>query len=549
MENFITFDNLNSYSNFEYNSKASVLDAAFYLLNNTVLSYESENIKYINNFIVHIYSIICILLMNNSDNKLLYLVGKNNDLRTFCYNLIYMYDNNNVYNKNYISFYNDNNSNYLIDDFLYNRDSISDSYDNYLISYNRELINYVENEYMDNSILIQIENFENENIENWKIYLFIVVYYFIQLTNKISNFKRKTGSFILLITLKYTIIIYYFIGKLFTIDDDDRGELYKFLENNNYFKNKYMNIMDVFIKNGEDDTISSKYDSFNLILINDTLDEDLLKLITDEIFNQEMINNDKTRNDTSYILINFLDLLFTSNSKDAFYNLKKIVNNINDNFGGFELKEFYEEILSCISQNYNTDIIKEICGNTDKYDDYKYITQLENVYDTFMYSFLNIDFENEKIKNNIIFLCEEINNIYKNTQLNSVFYEIMDETEEGAEYFFRNQINLYAKLLLINDNFGFYDIENNTIDNNINNSDNKYKDCNDNFHLKNLKKPYTDVYDVGYENIQIGHSSLGKKYSLQIPLTKKLFFTDVCYCGNNINLENFPEYFKENYKC
>jgi len=122
MESLINFDSVNSYSKLEYNSKNSVLDAAFYLLNNSNFTYTEEDFEYINSFIIFIYSIICITLIAQSDDGMLNLAGDFTDVKIFAYNLIYMYDNIDDYNENSITLYNNNDFNYIIDDFIINRD-------------------------------------------------------------------------------------------------------------------------------------------------------------------------------------------------------------------------------------------------------------------------------------------------------------------------------------------------------------------------------------------------------------------------------------------
>jgi hypothetical protein len=169
---------------------------------------------------------------------------------------------------------------------------------------------------------------------------------------------------------------------------------------------------------------------------------------------------------------------------------------------------------------------------------------LENVFDTFIYNFLFYT-TTETYTTNIKYLCDSINNIYKNKQLYNVFWDILFNTQHYAEYFFQNKINFYRKSLLIE---GINNLNNDEED-----EEDEENNCyvrNKEFNFKNLQKLKSNENDFEYsDNLQIGHSVLGRKYNLQISLSRKLFFTDVCYCGDNISLENFPNFFKNDYKC
>ena len=208
-----------------------------------------------------------------------------------------------------------------------------------------------------------------------------------------------------------------------------------------------------------------------------------------------------------------------------------------------------------ISENINIDIISDITEtiNGNSYIKNVYTSNLDNVFDTFIYNFLFYT-TTEVYPANIKYLCDSINNIYKNKQLYNVFWDILFDTQQYAEYFFQNKINFYRKSLLIegihnlnsdnDDDFNSYEEEDD------NNNDDEEDNCyiyNENFNFKNLQKLTSDENDFEYsDNLQIGHSVLGRKYNLQISLTRKLFFTDVCYCGDNISLENFPNFFYNN---
>jgi hypothetical protein len=221
-------------------------------------------------------------------------------------------------------------------------------------------------------------------------------------------------------------------------------------------------------------------------------------------------------------------------------NLYQIVKKIYAKYDSFPLKTFYENVLFTISENINNYIINDITEplNQGSYIKNVYTSNLETVFDTFMYNFLFYT-TSEKYSTNIKYLCDSVNNIYKNKQLYNVFWDILFNTQHYAEYFFQNKINFYRKSLLIE---GIHNLNNHEED-----EENNCYVHNEEFNFKNLQKLNSDENDFEYSgNLQIGHSVLGRKYNLQISLARKLFFTDVCYCGDNISLENFPAFLYNN---
>ena len=535
MESLINLDSVNFYSKLEYNSKKSVLDAAFGLLGNENFTYTEKNFEYINSFIIFIYSIICINLISQSDDGMLNLAGDFTDIKIFAYNLIYMYDNIYNYNENYINLYNNNDFNYIIDEFITNRcDENQLEFDeNY---FSEDLVSYVEEAYMDNSLLIQTEIIQDSSLKDWQICLYITVYYFILLVNDITNEKRKTGPLLFLKTLNYILFISYSINILTTINENDEIELFTFLENNSYFNIIYSKINEFFFNNHDG---NFNYDILNyLVEIPDILE--IVQSLSSRILNASIETTTNLYVSLRIALINLnLDNPSTINAQN---NLYQIVKKINAEYDSFPLIEFYDNVLFTISENINSDIISNITETVNEYNYLKniYISNLENVFDTFIYNFLFYKNTGEYTEN-IKYLCDNINNIYKNKLLYNVFWDILFDTQQYAEYFFEHKINFYRKSLLIEgiDNFNNEDQENE-----------EDEPCYDDFHLKYLNKLQNFNSDEDnfeyYDNLQIGHSILGRKYNLQIPLTKKLFFTDVCYCGNQINLDNFPDFFNNN---
>jgi len=548
MESLINFDSVNFYSKLEYKSKNSVLDAAFGLLDDVNFD-DTENFKYINSFIIFIYSIICITLIAQSDDGMLNLGGDFTliaqsddgmlnlggdftDIKIFAYNLIYMYDNIDNNNKNSIGLYNNNDFNYIIDEFITNRsDENQSEFDENYSSV--ELVNHVEESpYMNNYFLIQTESIQDIDLKEWQICLYITVYYFILLVNDITNEKRKSGPLLLLKTLKYILLISYSINILITIDENSETQFYTFLENNSYFNNMYTKICAFFFNNDDG--------NFNYDILNYLVEiPDIFKSVQN-LSSRILVASIETRSNLYLSLrIALINLDLDDPSINAQNNLSQIVKKINAEYDSFPLIEFYDNVLFTISENINNDIISNIAETVNEYNYLKniYISKLENVFDTFIYNFLFYK-NSGQYSENIKYLCDNINNIYKNKQLYNVFWDILFDTKEYAEYFFEHKINFYRKSLLIAgiDNFNSEDEENE-----------EDEPCYDDFHLKNLQKLNSDENDFEYsDNLQIGHSVLGRKYNLQIPLTKKLFFTDVCYCGDNISLENFPAFFYNN---
>jgi hypothetical protein len=541
MESLINLDSVNSYSKLEYNSKNSVLDAAFYLLNNSNFTYTEEDFEYINSFIIFIYSIICITLIAQSDDGMLNLAGDFTDVKIFAYNLIYMYDNIDDYNENYIGLYNNNDFNYIIDDFIINRDEENQQHseDN---DYSNDLVTHVEEAYMDNSLLIQTEVIQDSNLKDWQICLYLTVYYFILLVNDINNTSRKTGPFILLKILKYILLICYSINTLTILDENDETEFFDFLENNSYFSNMYTKIFAFFFN--IDEGVEFKYDIFNYLL-EIISDPDIVLEATQSLSTQILVVESIETTNNLYNALG--DALINLNLYDPYIDAQRELQNIKADisreYNCLSLKTFYENVLFTISEteSINNDIINDITEplNQESYVNNEQIVEnLENVFDTFIYNFLFYK-TTEDYRKNIKYLCDSINNIYKNKQLYNVFWDILFNTQHYAEYFFQNKINFYRKSLLIEG-----------INNLNSDEEDEENNCyvhNEEFNFKNLQKLNSDENDFEFsDNLQIGHSVLGRKYNLQISLTRKLFFTDVCYCGDNISLENFPAFFYNN---
>jgi hypothetical protein len=359
------------------------------------------------------------------------------------------------------------------------------------------------------------------------------------LVNDINNTSRKTGPLILIKTLQNILLISYSINTLTILDENDETEFFKFLENNSYFNNIFTKIFEFFFDTNNG---NFNYNIFNYLV--KISDPDIVLQATQSLSSQILVEKIETRNNLHSALgIALKNLKLEDTSIKAQNNLYQIVKKINAEYDSFPLIEFYDNVLFTISENINNYIINDITEplNQGSYIKNVYISNLGNVFDTFIYNFLFYKNTGE-YSENLKYLCDSINNIYKNKQLYNVFWDILFDTQQYAEYFFQNKIGLYRKSLLIegihNSNRDEEDEENNCYVHN------------EEFNFKNLQKLNSDENDFEFsDNLQIGHSVLGRKYNLQISLTRKLFFTDVCYCGDQINLENFPNFFSNNYTC
>jgi hypothetical protein len=546
MNNKINFEVLNLYSTYEYNSKSSVLDAAFFLLNdeNYEINYNMISCAY--SFILFVYSMICINLLNQDDNKTLDLIGNDNYAKILLYNLIYMNDHNHdISNIIYHNLYKNIDFNGLINEYIYNSSKEKDDIDYIDDFYLQEVEDYIDSTYLNQNLLIELDENkldEIENIKKWKIYLFIVVYYYIILKNEINIHSRKTGPYILLKTLINSYIVCNFIVKLQSIDLDDKEELIDFLEKNEYFNKIYENVIKLFL-NIVNGGIEISFESFNFYFsfnsIEDESESTFLNNIFDDIFLLKENFHNYTRTEADIILVNTIKNLFTEDKVITCLNdLRNIVNIISQENNSYNLNDFYENILNIfLDNNIDISIIEDIQNESNNYT-----IMIQELFDGMMYSFIHIDIAETEIKISYIFnnLCNKINNLYKNKELIGYIFQINESSENKANYFFENIINLYKKILMVKFDYDFYE-------NSEEYSDNQEHDepCYDDFHLKNLSKIDSIIFNE-YENdnsIEIGISSLGKKKTPKIAITKTLLYSNNCYCNNNISLNNLKNDF------
>ena len=535
MEKILNFASFNFYSKCEYKSQKSVLDAAFFLLYRPV---EDESINLLAyNFIVYIYSLICIGLINDDDEELLQIDNNYNNIMLFVYNLIYMKNSSNYRDKNYICFYKNINFNYIIDNFLYNRGIENDdlvcigieNFDYESQQYEKDIIDYVESTLLDSEILFK-ENDINTDIQKWKIYMYIIVYYYILLINDIKN--QKNGANILLKTLKNIIVIYNYIFKLNDISEDEDAEFQSFLNDTPFFNDIFKEAYGFCI----DDDGNIRFELFEELFLRFSLDNENCVFQIRLIINQKYNVSNKIQTAFFYEIVKTLFSDLSVSVNDTIEVLNDIVEQVRKSSNYFSFKKFYTYFMKSLlnTEDSNVEIIDEVIRT-------RYPNEIIfNIFDGCMYSLLFVDIEKSNIIDIFKNLCNQINKIYINSKVTRVIYDINIKSKSNAKKFFVNYLNLYKKILLTNIisregcNVDF--LIDHVKDNNSGNNDEDNDDGNS-FYLKDLELQNL-VFTENTSNIKIGHSSLGKTKTPKIPLTKTLFYSNSCYRDNTITLEN-----------
>ena len=535
MEKILNFASFNFYSKCEYKSQKSVLDAAFFLLYRPV---EDESINLLAyNFIVYIYSLICIGLINDDDEELLQIDNNYNNIMLFVYNLIYMKNSSNYRDKNYICFYKNINFNYIIDNFLYNRGIENDdlvcigieNFDYNSQEYEKDIIDYVESTLLDSEILFK-ENDINTDIQKWKIYMYIIVYYYILLINDIKN--QKNGANILLKTLKNIIVIYNYIFKLNDISEDEDAEFQSFLNDTPFFNDIFKEAYGFCI----DDDGNIRFELFEELFLRFSLDNENCVFQIRLIINQKYNVSNKIQTAFFYEIVKTLFSDLSVSVNDTIEVLNDIVEQVRKSSNYFSFKKFYTYFMKSLlnTEDSNVEIIDEVIRT-------RYPNEIIfNIFDGCMYSLLFVDIEKSNIIDIFKNLCNQINKIYINSKVTRVIYDINIKSKSNAKKFFVNYLNLYKKILLTNIisregcnvDFLIYHVKDNNSGNNDEDNDNG-----NSFYLKDLELQDL-VFTENTSNIKIGHSSLGKTKTPKIPLTKTLFYSNSCYRDNQITLEN-----------
>lgn len=557
MNNLLSISTLNNYSEKVYKNEKSVLDAAFDLLVNPDYNENitSEKFKiHTYKFIIHVYVIIYLQLLDDSDN-ILYLSGYKNDLKLFAYNIIYLFDNlddtkyNNIIDCNQQNLYS-NTFNYIISGYLINcngnqcaNPDINETNITDVISTNYDYENLIK----PNDI---------PNFEIWQINIYVICYNYVCLVQDIKNMDLTP---IFLVNTKNYLNICIIVHCMNQIieDKENREKIDNFLYNNRYFSDIIDKVGAIFYQNN-----NLRYDMIYCeCLFNNYVLEKLYAALIDyytykprrpireqkvqgkketntaldNIIKNDVTNaTDKNVLDVKFFYANQLDLctaLGISN-KDFSEIMNRIREDIKtrNNRGGLQI--FYIQFLNQVATHGNKINLIKIPSD---------ISLLNKIFEEFFYSLIldyhikdgnmaNEEYVNKYIKKVIINLCNSINNINLNNILNKKIKNISKKINNKnlVKYFF-NDFSIYFKINQINE-----DDENNA-------EPEKEEYC-DAFYLpNNLSLINSGNVILDEDNIIIGLSNLNKKNSPPIKLqTTILFDTDEVktYCDKKYTLDN-----------
>jgi hypothetical protein len=562
MNNLLSISTLNNYSKLVFNNKKSVLDAAFDLLLDSDYNenISSEKFKiHTYKFIIHVYVIIYLQLLDDSDN-ILYLSGYNNELKLFAYNIIYLFDNlddttyNNIIDHNQTTLYTAT-FNYIISDYLFN---CSNTNDNDNSADETQITSWISENYDYENL---IEPFDIDNFEIWQINIYVVCYNYVCLVEDIKNMNLTPIFLVNIKNYLNSCIIVHCINQIIK-DTENREEIDDFLENNPYFSDIIDKVQDIFYN---DDTIRFPI-TYCECFFNNYILENLYPSLIDYYTYKPLdergpISKQRTREPNAGLdqvistekqnakNINKLNLKFFISNQ---YDLCNAIDISNKDFlkemddiriqvriqvrkkpimGG--LKNFYIQFLNEVATNSNT--INLIKNSSD-------IALLNKNFEECFYSLI-LDYHirngyisdpgyvNEYINDVITNLCNSINNINLNNKLNKKIKYISKKINNKnlVKYFF-NDFSIYFKINQINED-----------ENNGENNDEPDEYC-DAFYLPNdLSLSNSGNVVLDEKNIIIGLFNLNKKNSPPIKLQTTIFFdTDPyqTYCLQNYTLHD-----------
>ena len=530
MSKLLSINELNSYSRLVYDNKKSTLDAAFELL---LKSYYSEKItsdvfkNQTANFILYIYTIVYLQLLNDCDDNMLYLSGNNNDFKLFAYNIIYFYDNQ--YNDDYYNEIDEQQETICLNDIFY-----------YIIS---QYLSNCDTDYNDiNGYKTTITGFINDNYDydelielndtqqvDWEIYIYVICYNYICLYQDINNddFIPKYLSNIKHY-LNSCIIVY--CMNIIINETPGNPDINNFLNEpeNKYFSDIINSVQAIFYTNNN---IRFQITNCPSLFGEEKILETIFDYVIDYytygpaiITNQETGNSRIDKPITEMIIKKFQMYQYylcrklgieESNFNRTILEIKGII--MPNNRGS--LKKFYSEFLN------------KITINSDKID---LIKKEENIYllnKKFEECFYSLivryhDKENDDgyINKIIINLCDDINNINLNYKLNKKIKGINKGL--ALDNYFFNNFNIHFKLQQLE---------------NYQNSDMDETEYCDAFYFPES----LSLQDIDYvnltENITMGLFNLSEKNSPPIKLeTTVLFDTFDAYCEMNYILEQNP---------
>jgi len=453
----IDFASLNNYATFEYDKNFSVLDAAFALV--TIFPENAFS------FILYVYSKILNELKNDygigyngNSNMYLNLIGKENDARLFLYNLIYMYDNNEDSFDDYFNVYNSNSFNEIIEKYI-SYCNIENYQNGVINNYIREIEDYVEGTYMNREIILKNLN-AGSNVEKWKMYVFVAVYYFLDLFNSIKQ-GRTSGPFILLKAFLNSTIICQQLFKFLSMRLDNKGALINSLPPQ--IKSIFNGAMKFYFGPPSNGVLSQKYgavinysENYDFFLKFFSIEDKSLQKITDR-FDKYYTQNE---------LYAYLKQIAISNGTQPgifFERLREIITEISElQIGNSSEYDFYNNFITSASKgqiNANG-ILTEISNSAE-----------DGLFTEYINMFFLLSFEPEEdnyqdlTNNSFNNLIDEINNIYKNLCLEDVIQNIIydPEKKENAEEFYAQQIDLFRKKYLPQQPRSEHDSECNTI--------------------------------------------------------------------------------------
>jgi hypothetical protein len=538
MTKLLSIYELNSYSRLVYDNKKSTLDAAFELLltySNKITSNIFKNQTA--TFILYMYTIVYLQLLNDSDNNMLYLSGNNNDFKLFAYNIIYFYDNQNEeydeyngidYQQKQICssdiFY------YIISQYLSN----CDIDDNNINNYKTTITEWIGNNY-DYEELMESNN--DRQPEDWEIYIYVICYNYICLFQDIKN--NASVPFYLSNIKNYlnSCIIVYCMNIIIQSPDDEMDTINDFLEENQYFSDIIDSVQAIFYNNNDNDNIDIKFQITNCPYLFDAVynKEKLLETIFYDVIGYYTYKPSNNFAENKSIIEKFkiyqYDLCKKLNIQENEF--ISTINNIkaqvkNNNRGS--LKQFYNNFLNELT--LNSDKI-----NLIKTEENIYL--LNNIFEKCFYSLIlryhNKERDQNYINQIIINLCDNINNINLNYKLNKKIEEINKKIikKPTLDNYFFNNFNIHFKLQQIEENYQ-----------NSDTVETKY--CDAFYFPNNLSLQSIDYVNLE-DNITMGLFNLSEKNSPPIKLeTTVLFDHDQIdeYCNMNYTLKKNNIFFE-----
>jgi len=432
----------NNYALLEYNSQYSVIDAAIYL------SKEEENLLATNatKFIIFTYTQILanlysdqgLSIYNKNGKKKFYFLNLDdsanyvNENKLFLYNLIYLYDmwyeNNETINEDSVNLYYTSSFNDVISKYINFCQYNDEAEARYHMDY---LDDYINDTYMDSNILLE-HDIEEIEVNDWKIDLYVCIYYYIDLINYANTKGGEINLLIVKIFLNVSII-YHYLDKFLNSEEEYCDNISEYLTNasNNFESNIVDEMMEAFYdRDGpkyriyyENGGRGFGYEHFEML------------------FN--MYELDDFRGTDFFAIVKMLNRIIKGRLNGTRESIGHFLQTFNKK-APYNLNFFYERFLSAFGVDASN-----ILDNID--DDI-----LESLFSSYFNCFFWLSFNEHELdeslfKENYKNMINEINNVYKDLSLQYIVKEILynRELEYDARYFFSNQINLFKKLSIL----------------------------------------------------------------------------------------------------